>query len=519
MEKPEDKVSAGSTQEDETQGVMCLNVDRTSKRWSYAENYKNEYYQVEVQRDFFSLDESSAARYPELNRSLRSFCEEAEAGTREAFDSLKDTLQEMVTEGIFVSDLEDKTYATVLRADDTVFSFREQNYSYYGGAHGGYGVGGRAYDVQTGRQLSLSDIVADGEELKALTAKQLDETYGDIFFEDVYAAIDRYALQDFTWELDNSGVTLIFNQYELAPYAEGVQFAAFSYAEYPDLLDAAYFNTPETYVQKIEDYVTYRTDVDGDGETEAYEIRYDYADSDIQALIVVVNGKEYQEDVFAFDTECYFVKCRDAGYLYLFPRHENDYVTLEIFDFAAGQFRQGTADGLNLCLPGTGIWKDLEDGSVYLEATSPEFLHPEHFLLSSNLSVLSTYQGTRAYHVGKDGIPVADEPRLAAETYFLLKTKTDVPCKLVKPDGTIVEENSVIPAGTFFQIVSATRNSVYAARAVDYVVPENDYLFRTDENTKLQTDVLYFIELDEEEGGLIGGVSIMELFDGLNYTG
>ena len=50
-------------------------------------------------------------------------------------------------------------------------------------------------------------------------------------------------------------------------------------------------------------------------------------------------------------------------------------------------------------------------------------------------------------------------------------------------------------------------------------MPENDYLYRTDENTKLQTDVLYFIELDEEEGGTIGGVSIMELFDGQNYTG
>ena len=69
----------------------------------------------------------------------------------------------------------------------------------------------------------------------------------------------------------------------------------------------------------------------------------------------------------------------------------------------------GTADGLNLRLPGTGTWKDLEDGSVYLETTSPEFLHPEHFLLSSNLDVLSTYRGTRAYHVGKDGIPVADK--------------------------------------------------------------------------------------------------------------
>ena len=103
---------------------------------------------------------------------------------------------------------------------------------------------------------------------------------------------------------------------------------------------------------------------------------------------------------------------------------------------AERQFREGTADGLNLRLPGTGTWKDLEDGSVYLETTSPEFLHPEHFLLSSNLDGLSTYRGTRAYHVGKDGIPVADEPRLAAEAYFLLKTKNDVPCKLVKPDGT-----------------------------------------------------------------------------------
>ena len=52
------------------------------------------------------------------------------------------------------------------------------------------------------------------------------------------------------------------------------------------------------------------------------EIRYDYADSDIQALIVIVNGREYRQDIFAFDAECYFVKCQDAGYLYLFPRRE-----------------------------------------------------------------------------------------------------------------------------------------------------------------------------------------------------
>ena len=32
--------------------------------------------------------------------------------------------------------------------------------------------------------------------------------------------------------------------------------------------------------------------------------------------------EEYRQDIFAFDAECYFVKCQDAGYLYLFPRRE-----------------------------------------------------------------------------------------------------------------------------------------------------------------------------------------------------
>ena len=120
----------------------------------------------------------------------------------------------------------------------------------------------------------------------------------------------------------------------------------------------------------------------------------------------------------------------------------------------------------------------------------------------------------------ENGLPVSEDEYYTADVSFLILAKEDVPCKLVKEDGTVVEENSVLPAGTYFKIMYATMDTALVAEAVDYVPdPEADWCFEINEDTTLKTDVLYSIQLDENYGSTINGVDIWDMFDGLVYAG
>lgn len=492
-----------------------LNLNKKTLSWSeYEENY-----QLEVQREVFALDEECAAHYPALNQTLQKLAQDTEKEAKESYDTLLTNCTEAAPYESEFLRMYDLCSGTILRADDKVFSVAEQSESYYGGAHGGYYYSGMAFDAQSGKRLELFDVVKDEKQLREIAAKELKENYKEVsFYEDVITAMKQYPIDKCVWVLEQDGVTLVFNQYELAPYSGGIQCVEISCAEYPDLLENAYFDVPETYVQRIESLVPYQAEIDG--KTEQYELQFQYEQDAINSVVVNLDGTEYQADIWGYDKECYYVKCKDTAYLYLFLPGDNDYVSMTIFDFQTGEFREGTVDDVNLRLPVAVTHEESGENGYYFETIEPQFVHPEAFRLSSNLETLSSYLGTRTYRVGENGIPEAFEKRFAADTYFLLKTKTDVPCRLVTPAGEVVEENGVIPAGTFFQIMSADRDSVYGAEAIDYVVSsEEDYLYRTDENTKLQMDVLYEIRLDEANGWTLGGVSIMELFDGLNFTG
>ena len=88
--------------------------------------------------------------------------------------SLLDSQKFMIETDSYPIDLTDYTECRVLRADNVLFSFIETNENYYGGAHGMYSVAGYAYDVETGKELSLTDIVVDESKIRDLIAEKLD---------------------------------------------------------------------------------------------------------------------------------------------------------------------------------------------------------------------------------------------------------------------------------------------------------------------------------------------------------
>ena len=512
---------------EETQTVVpeeqraLLNVVKTSIGCQYSESVNDEWHSVEAAKEFFLLEEESAKYYPDLAKSLEDLKNQNDRIVETTMDSLMENFTEVVVNGGIGANLEDKTTCSVLRADGSYFSFMEQNESYYGGAHGGYMITGMAFDVNTGERVSLSDIVKDADRLKEIVAKQLDEVYGDIFYEDVYQMIDAYDLDGFTWSMDASGITLYFNQYELAPYVEGMQTIELTSEDYPELLEQSCFEPQEQYVLELCANEEYAVDVDNDGVKEKITVERSVDEYDYYTTNILLDGQTVKSDVEDFDADFYLVKCKDAGYLYVFHRVENDYSILEVFDLATGSLVPWDDGNSNLFLPSTYAGHE-EDGRYYYETNSPVFLNPELIYLSSRLDTLSTYSGTKKYHVGESGLPVSDDEAYTVDAGFLLKAKADVPCKIMQEDGTVTDENGVIPAGTFFKIVSATKDEVWGVEAIDYVPESEEYdlnYFMVNEDTTYDTDTFYYIQIDREYGDTIDGRDIWELLDGLMYAG
>lgn len=498
-----------------------LNVVKTSLGCQYTESVNDEWYSVETMQDFFLLEDESAKDYPKLAKSLEDYKNENESTIETTMGSLMEYFTDSVTDRAMGVSLSDKTMRSVLRADQSYFSFLEQNESYYGGAHGGYMITGMTFDVNTGARVTLSDVVIDADECKAVVAKLLDEHFGDIFYDDVYKQIAAYELDGFTWSMDPFGITLYFNQYELAPYAAGMQRVDLAYDDYPELLDGSFFEPQEQYVLELYAYEECAVDLNNDGVKETITVDRSVDEYDYYTTEIVLNNRLIKSEVEDYDAECYLVKCKDAAYLYVFHRMENDYSVLEVFDLTTGTLVPWGDGNSNLFMPGTYEGREEGDRSYY-ETNCPVFVNPEQFYLSSRLDTLSTYSGTKKYHVGEQGLPVSDDPVYAVDAGFLLKAKADVPCIIMKEDGTVIEENGMIKAGTFFKIVSATETEVWGVRAIDYVPESEEYdlnYFMVNGDTTYDTDTLYYIQVDREYGDTIDGQDIWEILDGLMYAG
>ena len=435
-----------------------------------------------------------------------------------ATESLLDSQQFMIETESYPIDLTDYTECRVLRADNVLFSFIETNENYYGGAHGMYSVAGYAYDVETGKDLSFTDIVVDESKIRDLIAEKLDEEYGDIFFDDIYTLIDQYDFHSLCWSISYFGVTLYFNPYDLGPYASGSQQVVFPFSEYADLFDEKYLSVPEQFVTQLSEYEQFCMDVNGDGKNEDIGLSSKYLEDDCLSVLISVDGKETDSDSWSYRIDTYLIKVQNKVYLYLFEHHENDYVTLKVYDFAKEDFVEN--DNANLYIPEKSNYEE-RDNISFCESTSPVFSNPGKVRMASRLETLSTYQGTKEYHVNESGMLVTDDDYYDVEVSFLIKTLEDIPCQIVSGEEMNTSESGTIPAGTFVKIISATEDKVFVMEAVGYVPDENNdmYGFYEEDNTKYNTEEIFCIQLDEEFGNTLNGRDVWELFDGLMYAG
>ena len=512
-----EKENAADSGEEQDENAP-LGIYKTELSNSHFEMLNDNYYSLYATNQYFLADEKTTLRYPELADALMQLKEQKEHNFDMATESLLDSQQFMIETESYPIDLTDYTECRVLRADNVLFSFIETNENYYGGAHGMYSVAGYAFDVETGKNLSFTDIVVDETKIRDLIAEKLDEEYGDIFFDDIHTLIDQYDFNSLCWSISYFDVTLYFNPYDLGPYASGSQQVVFPFSEYADLFDEKYLSVPEQFVTQLSEYEQFCMDVNGDGKNEDIGLSSKYLEDDCLSVLISVDGKETDSDSWSYRIDTYLIKVQNKVYLYLFEHHENDYVTLKVYDFAKEDFVEN--DNANLYIPEKSNFEE-RDNISFCESTSPVFSNPGKVRMASRLETLSTYQGTKEYHVNESGMLVTDDDYYDVEVSFLIKTLEDIPCQIVSGEEMNTSESGTIPAGTFVKIISATEDKVFVVEAIGYAPDENNdmYGFYEDDNTKYNTEEIFCIQLDEEFGNTLNGRDVWELFDGLMYAG
>ena len=476
--------------------------------------YKDDDYSnklVEMKYGVIALTGEDEKRYPELAQVLKKLSEENKNTILTDYENLKSQAEDdlkAAKEGGYEVYTPYSTECSfyVNRADNRVLSLGKSGYDYWGGAHGtGYSTGCN-YNARTGEELRIQDVVTDVDTFAGLIEAKVYEsglTRDDLFLDEEETLKDYIlkAAADHTlnWEITNEGVTVWFNPYEISYYAAGMPSGSVSFAGHPEVFFDYYAETARTYVYAIEGPDVSDIDFDGDGKADELSV---WASMDeygtYEALKVSMKGVETSKDIWAYSYDPYILHTTDGkNYLYVICGSDNDYRMLEVFDLNGSSAVY--VGEVNNC----GLRAQLLDASSYLYGE--ELLtDPENFYLESRMEVLSTYSASRRYHVGADGMPVADEDFYQVDTSTYewreaLTAKKDVPCVQVAEDGSVTADNAVIPAGTKLTLYRTDGSSLVDLKA---------------------GDTLYRIEVDHSEWPYtINGVEEEEYFDGIMYAG
>lgn len=140
--------------------------------------------------------------------------------------------------------------ASVERNDSSVLTMLYNTYSFGGGAHGTYGVRGYSFDAATGEMLTLDSLSDDADALKSFLVSYMvnkaetDEDIGnrlDLIVE--YATMEDVfepLLRQGNWYLDNDGMVIFSDLYEISSYAAGLVYFNIPYSDLEGYIDASW---------------------------------------------------------------------------------------------------------------------------------------------------------------------------------------------------------------------------------------------------------------------------------------
>ena len=241
------------------------------------------------------------------------------------------------------------------RRDNKVLSFILNDYTFMGGAHGGGSYTGVNFDVATGKQITLDDL-GDAEAIRQTSKQYILDTIanssetarGNLYSDDIidYKEVIEELFSNGNqpdFYLDTVGITFVFQQYDIAPYAAGMISVTVPYSQYADINDR-YTPLPDSsYAFKLSDTgIDSRIDFNGDGQLDTVSVVNTWdEESDKNYVIITVNGEEYKaESGNGSWYTGYFIHNDEGNFVLL----ANDGISLDLYDVSNGIKAKGHMD-------------------------------------------------------------------------------------------------------------------------------------------------------------------------------
>ncbi|MCR5701479.1 MAG: DUF3298 and DUF4163 domain-containing protein [Lachnospiraceae bacterium] len=469
---------------------------------SYAPLVSGTYAQVQL------TDESQNA-YPDLGKALETFNKNQEENFLSEFDgyvsdarSLYDDLENK-EDFIECYDYKD---INIVRADNSYLSVRVNEENYMGGAHGWYGSGGYNYDVASGKELALKDIIPDIATLQSIVKDKLKEKYSDLAEMDlVDESVPEYltgeADQGCSWFINPCGVDIYFGVYQLGSYAAGSQTVSILYDENPELFCEDFRKQNGNYVEAVNNWEQVSADLNGDGNIDTYCIEPDEDEYGwVNSINVTINGNKTNVEVYGYEIHPYLVHTGDKSYFYIEQVEDNDYrmtVALRVNDDTVEKISE-----YNGYITDRLPTPDYEsDWNSYWSAA---FTTPDDIYVGDTIQIFSTHTGFAKAYINDNGELTKVDDYYYAMQYsndYNITANKDIKADIVDKDSLeVLSENDVLPSGT--------KIAVYGTLGDDTV----DVI---DSNGKV-----YRLAIKSDDWPqTIEGVDIEELFDGIMFAG
>ncbi len=118
-------------------------------------------------------------------------------------------------------------YETAYNQNCHLSLYRDQ-YEFTGGAHGSTIRASDTWNLSTGKRLGLSQLFSCGKDYKAFLIAKISEQAAcnmeenpGIYFEE-YQSLIRDNFNERSFHLSSKGLSIYYQQYEIAPYATGI---------------------------------------------------------------------------------------------------------------------------------------------------------------------------------------------------------------------------------------------------------------------------------------------------------
>ena len=423
----------------------------------YINRWSDDYIQLAfVSWQDVILADESAASYPKLAAALANWNRETHAMSEVALGTMCESAQNVASQiGQDFPAYYDDSRTYVQRADSRIFSLCCQYEIFDGGMRPYSGTTCLNLDPNTGKPVTIDQVITDMEGLPQLLEDSLRKKYSYIpgeTFDGTAKLLKSYAPEAYTWTMSYQGVTFYFGAYELAEGAAGALTVTLWFADSPKLFEESYTQRPAngyTISLPLADYV----DVDltpGDGKTDLLGMGLTVEGN---MWIELNDSRIYNQEFFSYHMDAYLVTPDNENfYLYTDCSSDNDYHAIHVYELKDGQ------PVLLTVLWGggfEGLWvEDYELGATYFIRL---FNNPTHYTLYTRTEVLSTVTGSRPYHTDpKTGLPQADTDyyRLSSDMPPLISM---IPLEVeMLPDET----TETLPAGTRFYFLR-TDNATY----------------------------------------------------------